>query len=72
MILSRLAAALAGLVLPVLVATTADAAPRHVTHGHGPAHVITAADRPASMQLVSRHRHHHRRHYSQRSHRRYG
>jgi flavin reductase (DIM6/NTAB) family NADH-FMN oxidoreductase RutF len=61
MTLSRLAAALAGLVLPVLLVTTADAAPRH--HGT-PASVTTNVTHPARLQLVSRHRAHHRRHYS--------
>ena len=68
MSLPRLAAALAGLVLPVLLATTADAAPRHHTP---PAHVVTTVGNPASVQFVARHRHH-RRHYAHRAIRRHG
>ena len=66
MTLPRLATLLAGLVLPVLLATPADAAPRSL-HRSAPAHVITAAERPASIQLVSRHRYQHRRHVTHRN-----
>ena len=71
MTVPRLAAALAGLLLPVLLASSADAAPvttHDAARNSGPAHIVTIAERPASTQLVARHYYRHRRHYSRRRH----